>query len=141
MLDRRLVNNDVGDSIARAEFLSDIGRVTYCFAQVAQCSRIECRLEWIHDDACSKFHRDNVKIRLLSTYVGPGTVFVSPHDACDALSAQHRYSGRIIAAPRGSVVIMRGGKDGGVVHRSPAIEGAAFTRILLCLDPADGPAS
>ncbi|MEQ1489055.1 MAG: DUF1826 domain-containing protein [Terricaulis sp.] len=136
LLDGYCAGNGAHNGAACNEFLSDIARTAVRFAHLAGCSHVECRIESIQDDACRKFHRDNVSLRLLSTYVGPGTEFVSVHDADRALDMQGLFSGKIMRAPTESVAIMRGGKEAGVVHRSPPIEDTELNRILFCLDPA-----
>src|SRR5262249_50304180 len=54
-------------------FLEDVAFLARMFAAVARIDIVDLRLDAICHDACWKFHRDLVEMRLLSTYRGPGT--------------------------------------------------------------------
>jgi hypothetical protein len=96
----------------------------------------------VRDDQCRKFHVDWVVLRLLTTWVGPGTEWLDDGDvdrrhvgasACcpvDANKAIVRRPDAIRRASAGEVLMMKGekwpGNEGrGVVHRSPPLEGLA----------------
>ena len=96
----------------------------------------------VRDDQCRKFHVDWVVLRLLTTWVGPGTEWLDDADvdrrhvgasACcpdDANKAIVRRPDAIRRAHAGEVLLMKGeawpGNSGrGVVHRSPPIEALA----------------
>lgn len=115
---------------------ADVVALARRYAALAGCGTVDVRLEALSSDACWKFHRDSVELRLLTTYRGPTTQFVAPIDAAQAVAEQRAFSGRIIDQPRDSVALFKGALDGrtGVVHRSPPIEGREITRLLLCVN-------
>lgn len=117
----------------------DIANLARSFAARTACRDLEVRLDHIDDDACSRFHRDHVSLRLLSAYRGPGTQWVPEAEAEQALREQTAFRGTIHQLPRFSVGIFAGRNhaSGGVLHRSPPILGTNVTRLLLCLTPAD----
>ena len=51
----------------------------YCFAM--DISAVELRLEIVTTDSCRKFHADYVNARLITTYAGTGTQWLSNDDA------------------------------------------------------------
>ncbi|MDE1148599.1 MAG: DUF1826 domain-containing protein [Azospirillaceae bacterium] len=109
------------------------------FLAVAGGEWVDVRLEAVVGDACWKFHRDHVALRLITTYRGPGTQVVAPIDADRALAEQRRYGGPLYQMPRHAVALFKGcgpgGCDGGgVVHRSPPVAGTGAVRLVLCLN-------
>ncbi|MBA4208683.1 MAG: DUF1826 domain-containing protein [Parvibaculum sp.] len=116
----------------------DIANLARSFAARAACRDLEVRLDRIDDDACSRFHRDHVSLRLLCAYRGPGTQWVPGDEAEQALHEQQRFRGTVNELPRFAVGIFEGRNraSGGVLHRSPPILGTNVTRLLLCLTPA-----
>jgi hypothetical protein len=98
-------------------------------AQIAGAGAVRLRLECIADDACRRFHADNVALRLLCTYLGPGTEWLPDPAAPDRL---RRMPPLAVALLKG-----RGWGDGGAacVHRSPPIAGLGVRRLLLAVDP------
>jgi hypothetical protein len=87
-------------------------------------------------------HRDCVKARLITTYRGPGTEWVTAENAAKALSMQQDFDGALFHVPTRSVAIFKGcfgGREAGVHHRSPRISGSGMTRLFLCVNAA-GPA-
>mgnify|MGYP002023516654 CR=1 FL=1 len=130
---------DAGVAIDRdaCGFIADVCRIVRLFSDIAGENCVDLRLETIAGDACWKFHRDWVPLRLLCTYRGPGTQYVPPCHAHEALSAQGDYRGPLLQMPLMSPAIFRGARSepgGGVVHRSPPIAGQGVSRLLLCLN-------
>lgn len=121
--------------------LDDIVKLGRLFARVSGSDLMDLRLERIDDDGCAAFHRDRVALRLLTTYRGPGTQWVAPRYADQALAAQRDYAGPIEHAPLHAVAMVRGAEAVGALglaHRSPPIERTGATRLLLCLNtPSD----
>lgn len=102
-------------------------------ARVAGAVAVRLRLECIADDACRRFHADNVALRLLCTYLGPGTEWLpDPTAPCT-----------IRRVPTLAVALLKGRAwgDGGAacVHRSPPIAGRGVRRLLLAVDPLPPP--
>ncbi len=117
--------------------VGDIHDLVTAFARITGSDLVDVRLERVSDDACWKFHRDYVAARLLTTYRGPGTEWVQPEQAEQALKDQREYNGPIAHFRNNDVAIFKGscaGDGSGIVHRSPPIAGTGQTRLLLCLN-------
>lgn len=115
----------------------DVQSLVALFARLAGCDTVDIRLERIVGNACWKFHRDHVPVRLLTTYRGPGSQWVAPAEADRALRDQERYNGPLHRLPRHAIGLFKGCADDGctgIVHRSPPIAGTGSTRLLLCLN-------
>jgi hypothetical protein len=100
-------------SLARS-FLVQFGRQT-----------AHLRIEIVATQSCPKLHRDNVNVRLVTTYFGPTT--------------QYRHAGddTVHSAPLYGLVFLKGHKkkiDGDLVHhRSPEVP-AGTKRLCVVLD-------
>ena len=113
-------------------FESDILQLATVFTQNMRAPSVRVRIDVVKDNACSKFHIDNVLARLICTYRGPGTQY--------GLTFEGEEPEEVSSAPRGAPFLLRGRKwpDNSVAplrHRSPPIEGTDITRIVLVLDP------
>jgi hypothetical protein len=91
--------------------------------------RVEVRLDLADVQACPKFHSDNVLVRLVTTYFGPGTEYIETRRP----DVVHR------AAP-GSLVFLKGHRHpthcDTILHRSPAIA-RGRRRLSVAIDRAD----
>jgi len=126
------------DGPAAGILIGDIVDLAERFAAIAETDRVDIRLEVLDHDACWKFHQDRVPLRMLTTYLGPGTQYVEPHDSDQALREQRAYSGIVHDIPEQAVALFKGtlcDTGNGVVHRSPAVAETGETRLLLCLNP------
>jgi hypothetical protein len=119
-------------------------------ADLVGCSRLGVRIEVLDRAMCPRFHVDRVGLRLLCTYLGPGTEYLdastptsSDPSAVAPVTARATDQGeRIVRFPRGAVVLLKGdawpGNEGrGAVHRSPAVRGNDAKRVLLAIDPLE----
>jgi hypothetical protein len=132
----------VKDCDGRALLIDDVEQLATLYAGALRVGHVYLRLEPVRDDACTKFHRDCVKARLITTYRGPGTEWVTAENAAKALSMQQDFDGALFHVPTRSVAIFKGcfgGREAGVHHRSPRISGSGMTRLFLCVNAA-GPA-
>ena len=129
------------DDEMRLTFVEDIDKLVTLFAEITKKEYVDVRLQNIDNDGCWKFHRDTVKMRLLTTYLGPSTEWVNQRDAEEALYTQKDYQGLIEHFKLHEVGIFKGSEydaGDGIVHRSPPIAGKDCTRLLLCLNqPSD----
>lgn len=119
----------------------DIVFLARWFQNRVGAGRLLVRLETVDDDACRRFHADNVRFRLVTTYRGPGTQWLSPADANGLEDDQTLSADRIRRLERGHVAILRGAREAtpdhpGLLHRSPPIEGSGVTRLFLAIDDA-----
>jgi len=109
----------------------DVTKLALCFARVTGAVHARLRLEHVDDDACRKFHVDQVGYRLLCTYVGPGTEWLD-----EGGITRHMWPME--------VAILKGSKVPGdgprVLHRSPPISQLPpdrRSRLVLCIDQGD----
>jgi hypothetical protein len=117
--------------------IGDVVDLVTVFSKVAATDLVDVRLESISHDACWKFHRDCVEARFLTTYRGPGTEWVRPAQAEQALREQTDFNGPAEHVDVHDGVLFKGSCAGpgiGIVHRSPPIAGTGNTRLLLCLN-------
>ncbi len=121
---------------ARGVLCADIALLGDLFARVMGCDRLRLRLDVVNDDACARFHLDNVPARLLCTYRGSGTEY--------GLRRAEGDPDPVARMRSGDAGLFRGGTwpgapRPGLVHRSPPIAGTGATRLLLVMDlPAAG---
>jgi hypothetical protein len=119
----------------------DVLFLTRLFQNWVGAARFLIRLETVIDDACERFHTDNVRFRLVSTYRGPGTEWIPPNEAALAPAGLPLPINCIRRLERGDVAVMRGARGAtadrpALLHRSPPIAGSGVTRLLLAIDDA-----
>lgn len=90
---------------------------------------VRLRLEPVCDNACAKFHLDNVTARLICTYRGPGTV----------LGRSKCPEEPLASVPTGAPIILKGSqwqseRRPELLHRSPQIAGTGISRLVLVLE-------
>jgi hypothetical protein len=126
----------------RDAFLADVIGLVAHFAAITQTDTVGLRLEVVEGNACRRWHRDCVPMRLICTYRGPGTLWMPPPLGPWALThADDDLAQQSHALAAGDVALFKGcgwaGQtlDKGIVHRSPRIEGTGQTRLVLVLDP------
>lgn len=114
---------------SRARLADDILGLVYGMLAGFDWTRVEVRLDLADVQACPKFHSDNVLVRLVTTYVGPGTEYIETRRP----DVVHR------AAP-GSLVFLKGHRHpthrDTILHRSPAFEPGSW-RLSVAIDRAD----
>ena len=126
---RWLANWLVDDIVDKADMM----------AQLTGAPSFRMRLEVIDDDRCRKFHVDDVRLTLVTTYRGPGTEWISPRQASKLTPGSSPPLDTIRHLARGHVAVMRGAKGAtpdrpGVLHRSPPIAGTGIVRLFLAID-------
>lgn len=126
----------------------DMTRLAALFMAVGSASAVSVRLERLEHNGCRLFHADNVQLRLLCSYVGPGTQWLD-ENVVDrrALGSKSnaricRNRKRIRTLPRGAIGLFKGERwphnaGRGIVHRSPPIAAKGQSRVLLCMDLVD----
>lgn len=120
----------LADHPALAWICQDAQRLAELVADIHSGSKLRLRLEPVFDNACRKFHVDNVVARLICTYRGPGT----------QLSMSAEEKDEIATLPTGAPVLLKGkqwpqGDEIALHHRSPPIEGTGLSRLVLVLEP------
>lgn len=128
-LDATLRDAGYPDAVA-APLASDVGLLIRRQAALTGEDRLRLRLEVVETDACRRFHADYVTLRLLCTYVGPGTQW------CRAVADD-----AICEAPTGAVAVFKGRlllDPPTILHRSPPIMATGERRLVLAIDPIGG---
>ena len=126
----------------RDAFVADIAGLVARFAELAATRTVRLRLDPITGDACRRWHRDCVPLRMICTYRGPGTLWVPPALGAAVLAKPDDDAPQALAFEAGDVALFKGcgwpgqEHDVGVVHRSPRIAGTGITRLVLVLDAA-----
>lgn len=118
-------------------FVADVKWLVSAYTCLLGARRVGLRLRVLQGAMCPRFHVDNVPLRLLTTYVGPGSEWLEE-------GVVERVGLHLAAAPvdnirslkPGEVAVLKGekwlGNEGaGLIHRSPASE---QRRLLLSLD-------
>ena len=118
-------------------FVADVKWLVSAYTCLLGARRVGLRLRVLQGAMCPRFHVDNVPLRLLTTYVGPGSEWLEE-------GVLERVGLHLAAAPvdnirslkPGEVAVLKGekwlGNEGaGLIHRSPASE---QRRLLLSLD-------
>lgn len=129
----------------RRWLLDDIGSLVREVLRRSGSASCRVSIGAVRGDQCRKFHVDHLRLRLISTYSGPGTEWLGAGDVRrDALAqavvdpdeanrAIVRRAAGVRRARAGDVLLMKGllGGGDGLVHRSPPIEALGLTRVVL----------
>lgn len=143
---------------ARRWLCDDVSLLLERFGAVAHVEQAHVFFGVIRDDQCRKFHVDAVHLRLVTTYVGPGTEWV-PSEAVDrdalarltpcpseANAGIVRIASAVRRAEPGHVLVLKGGRNAsaagaGAVHRSPAIAHRGEARVTLVVTAGGTPST
>lgn len=135
-------------SPGREAFLEDVRGLISLFADLTGCPRVGVRLARLAKPMCPRLHADMVTVRLLTTYVGPGTEWAE-HAAVRRDRLGHRANGvpdEVSGVLRAGARLRRmepfdvgllkgeawpGNQDRGAVHRSPP---GTSPRVVVTLD-------
>lgn len=122
---------------------ADLKHLAELFFTIGKINNAQFRLVGTDRDDCKRFHVDRKRLRMLCTYRGPGTEWLTDAQVdrvaqtrCAPNSAMIRY-GSPMKFQYFWVGIMKGDPDNhghGLVHRSPPIEAAGDCRVLFCMD-------
>lgn len=127
-------------------FYDDISGLLGLFEETTQASSFRLLLTTVSTNMCRKFHTDINDLRLLCTYIGPGTLWL-PDQAINQKAIQvGRVSNNeelvtdeqhIQQVRTGDVVFLKGAlypDANPILHRSPTIEENGEKRLLLRID-------
>ena len=129
--------------------LNDIKGLLLQFEELSGAKSFRLLLSTVNTNMCSRFHTDMNDLRLLCTYSGPGTVWLSENninrDALETYGDNEtivKDQSQINYAKTGAVVLLKGAVyplkgTKAVVHRSPTIEETGISRLLLRIDAND----
>jgi hypothetical protein len=106
---------------------ADVATLARLYGRILDRRVVRLRLETVTGDACSHFHVDRVRVRLLTTFLGPGTEWLDI--AADGADCIRRFERFAVGLLKGSLPGSRG-----CAHRSPPIAGTGRHRLLLCIE-------
>lgn len=134
-----LANVDFAPAWLSSWLTEDVGFLARMFQDLTGEAHLQFRLEVVDDDACTLFHTDNVRFRLVTTYRGPGTQWILPKARAMHVAGDDFPAEAIRQLARGEVAIMRGRQGEtpecpGLLHRSPPIKGTGIVRLFLAID-------
>lgn len=118
-------------------FVADVTWLLAAYTCLVGARRVGLRLRVLDGPMCPRFHVDNVPLRLLTTYVGPGSEWLQePDSPRGELHTAQPPVDKIQHLHVADVAVLKGekwqGNEGaGLVHRSPSVQQG---RLLLSLD-------
>jgi len=120
----------------------DIKSILNRFNVVTKAVSYHLLLSTVSTNMCKKFHTDINDLRLLCTYAGPGTLWVSEDNSNIEKQKRRRQEPSIQEEDihqvnTGDVVILKGAlhpEGNPILHRSPTVEETGEKRLLLRLD-------
>lgn len=135
-----------GDSDA---FVDDLRALIRLYAAITDAAQVAVKLETFAGSLCERFHVDQVPLRLICSYAGPGTEWLDNRDI-DRAQLVPGVGGQgdlllpgaeIRHLERWSIGLMKGDRwpsnqGNGLVHRSPHVHDPAVRRVLFKIDPA-----
>jgi len=128
-----------------ATLQQDVVQLAKWFVMLVNVPNVRVLFGRVTGDMCQRFHTDIVRLRLLCTYHGPGTLWAEP----DAIEEKHIARGineqmiknenGIHQVATGHVALLKGAlhdysQFGAVLHRSPSIEEFGLERLILRMD-------
>lgn len=126
--------------------IEDISTLLRLFKEHTKANNFRLLLITVSNNMCRKFHTDVNDLRMLCTYSGPGTLWLTEDnvnrkalDTCGDNECIVLDETKIQQARTGTIVLLKGAiypKDGtkAIVHRSPTIEETGQKRLLLRID-------
>lgn len=122
--------------------IQDIKECLYHFNEISNAKSFRLLLATVNTNMCRKFHTDINDLRMLCTYSGPGTLWLTDENINPKASASKSIvidEKKIQQVKTGAVVLLKGAlypqyNTKTVVHRSPTIEETGEKRLLLRID-------
>jgi hypothetical protein len=141
----------IANPIARRFLEQDIAWLAESYGALLERRHLHGQLAVVAHDACRKLHVDNVTIRLLCTYAGPGTQWVPNEDVVrenlaridvdleEANRSVLRHADAVRQCKAGDVLLLKGeafrrNRGFGAVHRSPPIAARDLRRLVFKID-------
>ena len=147
---RDSLQSSLPDLTGKAAFVEDVALLVDMYSYLFELSEVGLRLQVLDRAMCPRFHIDKLGCRLVSTYLGKGTQWLSNRDVdrtklgkgnkglSDDESGIICGSKIIQEVDKGDVVLLKGegwfGNEGlGAVHRSPAVP-KGEKRLVVTMD-------
>jgi hypothetical protein len=123
----------------------DLLSIARIYFPLTRGRRVTMRLETTDQDGCPRFHTDRTHLRLLCTYLGPGTEWLRNDQADREAQLAGAPNSEILLTYKPSqlrrfwVGLLKGSafpgnSRNGLIHRSPPSQGPGVNRVLFCLD-------
>ena len=128
------------------DLVKDAAELLANFKHFSGAASFRFLLATVKTDMCRKFHTDINDLRLLCTYSGPGTLWLTEENtnrralgAYGGTESIVRDEKQIRQAETGDVLVLKGAvypkdKTKAVVHRSPTIQDKGLKRLVLRID-------
>lgn len=125
-----------------ADFVADVTWLAKAYGFLLGARRLGVRLRVLDASMCPRFHVDHVPMRLITTYIGPGSDWLSEggiiRSGLGSAAADPQGNAAIHRLGCGHVALAKGekwaGNEGwGLVHRSPPVP-AGERRLLVTMD-------
>jgi len=126
--------------------LQDIKNLLHHFKAITNAKSFRLLLATVNSNMCKKFHVDINDLRMLCTYGGPGTLWLTEDNINRKALNPYGTNQSIVIdtnsikqAKTGAVIILKGAKyqkdaTKAAVHQSPTIEESREKRLLLRID-------
>jgi len=126
--------------------LKDVEALLLNFKNVSEVDNFRLLLATIDGVMCSRFHTDCNDLRMLCTYSGPGTLWLTEENinrkalnSCGSNECIVVNQDKIKQVKTGSVIVLKGStyspsQSKAAVHRSPDVEREGEKRLLLRID-------
>ncbi len=143
-----IVLSDFPEAPQKRRLLEDLRGLVDLFATLADVDGVGVRIVCMNAPMCPRFHTDRVSLRLLCTWLGPGTEWVE-RSLLDEMSTASSLSPRIGTQSEAETVVHRmrcfdiGVFKGelwprratrAVLHRSPPLGSPTEHRVIVSLD-------
>ena len=117
-------------------FVNDVNILVNHFCNLFKIEKVWLRLDAINRPMCPNFHTDDVKCRMVTTYLGPGTQWIPKN-----LINKNIEESDIMQLNFGDVALLKGegwhnNKGNGIVHRSPH-QNTKYNRLYMTVDFVD----
>jgi hypothetical protein len=134
------------DNLNAILLMKDIEHLLSIFTQITKANSFRLLLATVNTNMCRRFHTEINDLRMLCTYSGPGTLWLTEDNvnrkALDTCGDNDRIvldESKVQQTPTGAIVILKGaiypqGGTSAIVHRSPTIEETGQKRLLLRID-------
>jgi len=125
---------------------NDIKQLLNQFSEISNNSNLKVFLGLVDTDMCRRFHVDVYELRMLCTYQGQGTMWLTDDNINSTALSNYEGNEKIVLRENDAkqlntydVGIIKGALYpnsivGGLVHRSPTIENLNQKRIVLRID-------
>lgn len=125
----------------RSLLADDLGLQGTALCDLLGCAAYGLRIARTCKAMCPGWHVDQVSLRVVSTYRGPGTQWLDDQSIDrDSLRGPAAQAADFVSATAGDVVLLKGshwqGNEClGAIHRSPDVPAGTGTRTVATLDP------